>query len=325
MKDFFVGLWNKIKPKKVIRKVYIDGKKIKVPRDNQTVLTKRKGVERVIFGTVCVFFTIYALALLYPLFYLIVNSLEDTILYSMKEMQGKALELPKKLHFSNYVKVFSELNYEDVNFFEMLFNTLFYTFIPTAYGLLWPTLNGYVFAKFNFKAKGVLYAIAITCMTLPIMGTGGAAFKLRLDLGMYDNRWAFIIGATGSFDSRWLILLGIFKGIPWSYAEAVYIDGGNDFTVFFRIMLPQALPAIAVLYITAAENAWNDYASMLLYHPSDLTLATGLYYISSQLQRTGGHTIYYAGLVLSALPFVIIYMFSCESMMKNVSIGGLKG
>lgn len=323
MKEFFSNLWQKIKSKKKVRWVNINGKKVKVPRDNQTVLTKRKGVEKVIFGTVCVFFTIYAIMLLYPLFYLAVNSLEDSVVYALKEGSEK-FGLPEQLHFSNYVKVFTQLQFEDSTFMSMLFNTLFYTFIPTAYGLFWPALNGYVFAKYNFKIKGVLYAIAITCMTLPIMGTGGAAFKLRLDLGMYDNRWSFLIGGTGSFDSRWLILLGIFKGIPWSYAEAVYIDGGNDFTVFFKIMLPQALPAIAVLYITAAENNWNDYQSMLLYHPSDLTLATGLYYIGSFLKR-GGETIYYAGLFMSALPFVIIYMCCCESMMKNVSIGGLKG
>ena len=323
MKEFFSNLWQKIKPKKKVRWVNINGKKVKVPRDNQTVLTKRKGVEKVIFGTVCVFFSIYAIMLLYPLFYLAVNSLEDSVVYALKEGSEK-FGLPEQLHFSNYVKVFTQLQFEDSTFMSMLFNTLFYTFIPTAYGLFWPTLNGYVFAKYNFKIKGVLYAIAITCMTLPIMGTGGAAFKLRLDLGMYDNRWAFLIGGTGSFDSRWLILLGIFKGIPWSYAEAVFMDGGNDFIAFFKVMLPMAVGPIVTLSIIASISCWNDYTSIILFMPSYQTVASGLYFVQLTMFEKFP-TIYYAALFISMIPVIVVFAIFSEQIMKNMSVGGLKG
>ena len=78
------------------------------------------------------------------------------------------------------------------------------------------------------------------------------------------------------------------------------------------------------MMITAGMALWGEYYSFMMYLPSTPTVATGLYFISLTIDRFG-RPLYYAGLVLSVIPVVIIYAFSADSLMKNLSIGGLKG
>ena len=119
-------------------------------------------------------------------------------------------------------------------------------------------------------------------------------------------------------------MYGIFKNISWSYAEAVFIDGGGHFTVFFKIMLPQALPAITVLLIDNAIDLWNESHTFIMYLPSTPTLATGMYYAKGEITRFG-YPLYYAGLVMTIIPPVLVFIRFSDFMMRSLSIGGLKG
>ena len=120
------------------------------------------------------------------------------------------------------------------------------------------------------------------------------------------------------------MLYAFFKSVPWSYAEAVFIDGGNHFTVFFRIMLPLAMPMVTTLFILSAIAGWNDYTTPMLYFPSFPNVAMGLYMVSQTLTR-GDMSTYYAALVITTVPVVALFAGFSDKIMKNYSIGGLKG
>jgi len=127
-----------------------------------------------------------------------------------------------------------------------------------------------------------------------------------------------------------LIFFGIFKGISWDYAEAVFVDGGGNFTAFLRVMLPQAMPAISAMMVSSFIMHWNEYSQFLLYMPSTPPVAAGLYKVKEFATRSdplgrGGKPVYYAGLVMTMIPVLILYGIMAEKMMKNLSIGGLKG
>ena len=113
--------------------------------------------------------------------------------------------------------------------------------------------------------------------------------------------------------------------MPKDYAEAVYIDGGGEFTVYFKIMLPFAMPIFFSLFILNGMSCWNDYMTPLLYMPSWPTLASGMYLARSPLIRQGKSAIYYAATIISVLPMLTIFVCFNDLIMKNVSIGGLKG
>ena len=184
---------------------------------------------------------------------------------------------------------------------------------------------GYIFSKYQFPGRSSLYAVIIFAITVPVIGASGAYYKLIDFFNLYDTGPLFvIITGLGGFESGMLIYYGIFKGISWSYAESVFIDGGGHTRAFFSVMLPQAMPAISAMMVTGVISAWNTYEQFMYYLPSTPPVALGLYYLSERARRVGA-PIYYAGLMMSCIPVLIIYALMADKMMKNLTIGGLKG
>ena len=110
-----------------------------------------------------------------------------------------------------------------------------------------------------------------------------------------------------------------------AFADAVADhDGGNHFIVFYRIMLPLAMPMVTTLFILSAIAGWNDYTTPMLYFPSFPNVAMGLYMVSQTLTR-GDMSTYYAALVITTVPVVAPFAGFSDKIMKNYSIGGLKG
>ena len=80
-----------------------------------------------------------------------------------------------------------------------------------------------------------------------------------------------------------------------------------------------------VLMLMNFIGGWNDYTAPTLYLPSYPTLASGMYQVANTLQRTGRVPIYFAGLVMSVIPILLLFCVFGNKMMTSVSIGGLKG
>lgn len=207
----------------------------------------------------------------------------------------------------------------------MFFNSIWHTACVAGGGVFTCSCTAYILSKYKFKASGVIYTVIIFTMTIPVIGTTGATFKLAMDLGVYNTPLFILLTCLVGYGMNFLVLYGFFNNVSWSYAEAAFIDGATHFTVFIRIMLPQALPIMTTLMITSAIGAWNDYNTMLLYMPSYPTIASGLFNVSRVLPRSGNTPAYYAALVISILPILILFLAFSDSIMKNFSVGGLKG
>ena len=297
-------------------------------KDEARVLISRTAGERVVYSIMFLIFALYAISIIYPLLYLVMNSLQDWLEFSKGTID--AFALPKPFHFENYkeaifgMKMFNSLG-EEIGMLQMFFNSIWFCVVTIAGGVLMSSFTGYAMAKYKFKLRSAIYAVAIFSMTIPIVGTTGSMFKLVSDLGIYNTPFYAILTSLGGFGFNFLVMYGFFSSISWSYAEAVFIDGGGHFTVFFRIMLPQARMAMLTLAIVAFIGHWNDYMTMLLYLPDYPTLASGLYQISRLFTRGGNIPAYYAGLVIATIPVIIIFACFQDTIMKNFSVGGLKG
>ena len=90
-------------------------------------------------------------------------------------------------------------------------------------------------------------------------------------------------------------------------------------------MFPQALAPLAVFAIQDFIAGWNDYMSPLIYMPSYPTIASGLYQYESQMIRGMNYPVYFAGIVISAIPILIIFISMRKTFMTSLSMGGLKG
>lgn len=296
------------------------------------VLKKRSPRENVLFGIVFAIFVIYALSLVFPFLYMMMNSFKDSYVYLEESFGGgNHLSFPSEWVFANYSEALLEMSMKNtrgdtVGFPLMFLNSIWYSVLCTASGVFASALTSYCIAKYKFKLRGILYGIAIFSMTIPIVGNTGSFFKLINQLGLYNTPLYPIVTAFGGFGFNFLVLYGFFRSLPWSYAEATFIDGGGHATVFFRIMLPQAWPAMLTLCIMAFIGAWNDYMTMILYMPDYPTLASGLYVIESSIKRSdaGSYPVYYAALLIACLPIIAIFAGFSDIIMSNFTIGGLK-
>lgn len=288
-------------------------------------LARRSGGERVVFIVAFIILAVYSVSLLLPLLWMLMNSFKDGTEYAMDVVAATTLRFPEAWKFSNYANVFAEITYNNVNFFGMLGDSIYFIVVGSGLELFFTTAVSYVISKYKFKGRNFIYSVAIFAMTMPIIGNMASGIKLRAAFGIYDNLLAvFFTAGAGAFGFNFLMLYAFFKSVPWSYAEAVFIDGGNHFTVFFRIMLPLAMPMVTTLFILSAIAGWNDYTTPMLYFPSFPNVAMGLYMVSQTLTR-GDMSTYYAALVITTVPVVALFAGFSDKIMKNYSIGGLKG
>ncbi len=307
----------------------INGKLTKIKKSKENyILTKRSGTEKVVFAVALLFFIVYALTLVVPFVWLFVQSLCVADKYEFFVNSYGSFSFPTGNFFAlfeNYALAYTQMTYRGVSFLTMIWNSLWYLAVGLIWCTIWPVISGYVLSKYTFKGRNFIYGVAIFTLTVPLAGSSGFAYVMYDFLQIYDKGPLFVIvtGVNG-FPSSFLIYYGIFKNISWSYAEAVFLDGGGNFTAFVRIMLPQAIPAIGALMVGSAITMWNEYYSIMMFMPSTPTVAVGLYYLSNNVTRFG-RPMYYAGLIMSLIPILILYGVSAEKMMKNLSIGGLKG
>ncbi len=298
-------------------------------KDNTFIFMKKSTGEKIVHGITFMIFFLYAITLLFPLIWLAIQSLFSPAEYDLAyQFRNQGIfTMPTTWKFSNYITAFENLRDGDWNFIGMMFNSLWYILLAETWCLIWPVMTGYIFAKYDFKGKALFHAVIIFTLTVPVAGTTGAMYKLVGALGIYNKGPLFVIvTGIGGFSSSFLVYYGIFKGISWNYAEAVFIDGGGNNTAFFQVILPQAMPAISAMMVSALITYWNEYYQFLLYLPDWPTVATGLYKVNMQKNSEGSRPPYrFAGQVISIIPVLIIYGIMADRMMKNLSIGGLKG
>ena len=304
-------------------------KGLKASKEN-SILTKRTPAAKVLFGVVFVVFLLYALSLVIPFLFLINNSLKGPAEYVNDLFTGDIYSLPETFMFENYINVFSEMKTpdtfgNDITFLTMTFNSVWYTLVIVLGGLAASTMVAYCLAKYTFPIRGLLYGIAIVSMTIPIIGTTGAMYELTFDLNIYNTPLYPILTSFGGFGFNFLIMYGFFSNISWSYAEAVFIDGGGHFTAFFDVMLPQVLPAMLTLAIMSFIGAWNDYTTPMLFLPDYPTIASGVYSVQTSLKRNGNYPQYFSALIISIIPVLIIFIVFSDTIMQNFTVGGLKG
>ena len=240
---------------------------------------------------------------------------------------------PLKLDFSNYAKALEKFTYESyvngelvtTNYFTLIWNSLWFSIGMTATKMIATVFFAYAVARFEFPGRKFLYAFIVLQMMLPIYGQTAANYQLLDSLGLVDSP-LFLIGQGAGHGMYFLIVYAFFRNLPAGFAEAAKIDGAGPFTVFFKVMLPQARPIIVSLSVMQFISAWNSYDVPLLYLPSYPTLSTALYLYKDNMFQLGLSTpTYFAGMLISIIPVAVLFLVFNKQIMNNISIGGMKG
>ena len=218
---------------------------------------------------------------------------------------------------------------ESETVWEMLKNSVLLSVFSPLFSNLMFMICGYVLAKYNFPGKDLIYSVGIVVMILPLFGSSASTMVFRKATGSYDNMFLMIVtGVSCAFSGiNFLMFYSAFKGIPWTYAEAVFLDGGGHLTVFVKIMLPMIFPTFGVLSLLGFLGAWNNYELFLVWLPSYANLAFGVYMMQNYLRIELGVTTpqILAAFVIVSIPTAGLYFSIQKFFISSFKVGGLKG
>ncbi|MDR0554459.1 MAG: carbohydrate ABC transporter permease [Treponema sp.] len=216
-------------------------------------------------------------------------------------------------------------------------NTIIITVCGTAINLFLLCITAYPLSKKRLKGRGLVMSLIIFTM---FFGGGMIPnYALIRNLKLINTYWALILpGAISTYN---LILMRNFvAAIPDSLEESAIIDGANEITVLFRIILPLCLPAIFTFLLFHAVGHWNAYFDSVLYI-SRRTLWP-LMLVLRELVTEGGNmareglefdpdrlaqpfTLQMAAIVITVLPILVVYPFIQRYFMKGMLLGSVKG
>lgn len=294
-------------------------------KTKKRIKVKKSTSEIVTLSIFFVIILLWCVSFIYMGVWAFLNSLKDY--YAFFE---DTLGLPKSpLHWENYAKAFVTLRDGNATVITMAWNTIWMAFLGSFVNIMSSMLVAYTVSKFRFPGRNFLYTLAIFVQVVPIIGSGSASYKLHFQWGLLNNPLLIWVGWANGFDFAFLVLYGYFMSVSNSYSEAAEIDGANELTIMFRIVVPQAMPAVLSLTLLQLIGMWNNYNISLMYMTKYPSLAYGIYIFKTSstynISESGGTPVYLALVLMSMIPVLTVYTIFQKSIFNNVSVGGLKG
>lgn len=280
----------------------------------------RGSSERVVFTIVFIFFAVHAFLLIYPIVWGLLSSLKDIDGYFDNRFGLPAF--PWK--FKNYPDAVKQITDGGLSFLGMTWNSLWFAAGSAIINMEFVSAYAYVLNKYKFRGRNFLYGLCLFIMAVPLGATFVSTYRIYYRLHL-ANSYAILFTATSVYGMNLMLFHSYYSNISNSYKEAAQIDGAGFYQTYFKIMRPQVLPLALTLGIMQFIARWNDYMSPLLYLPKMPTLATGLYRYQSRVEKNGNYPVLFAGLFISIIPILLVFLKFSDKMMANINAGGLKG
>ena len=283
--------------------------------------------EKVALCIFFVFFLSMTVIYIYPIFSIFLNSFRRFEEFEEISVNPNASPFTWPIwQTKSWSEVFTVFKYKNYTYLDMLFNSVWITAVKVTVNILASTFLAYAVARFRFPGSNFLYAVVIFSQTIPIVGTGAASYKLFTQLGFINNPSLMWIAWFSAFDFAFIVLYGTFRGISPTYSESAKLDGANNLTVLFKIVMPQAFPCIAALAIQQSITVWNDYTTSLIYLRDYPNIAYGLFVTEKSISYFyNARALYSAVVCISMIPILILYACSQKLILTNMNAGGLKG
>lgn len=249
-----------------------------------------------------------------------------TSLKTFEDVQmNPASLIPKEFTLKNYVTVFTEFP-----FTQYLINTLFITITSTVGITLTSALVAYAFSRFDFKYKGIIFAVMLSTIMIPGQILQIPLYEMYRGMGWINTYKPMIIPAfLGGGITNVFLIRQFFNSLPKSIFESAQIDGAGEFRIFATIAVPLSKAIIFTVAIFSFTASWNDFYSPLLYINDDkkYTLAYGLYIFFDKF-KVGSYkawNIICAANLVVIVPIIVLYFFAQRYFVEGITLGGVKG
>ncbi len=291
-----------------------------------------------------------AYVILYPLIYCI----SQAIRLPLDMYDPTVIYIPKHFTMQNFKDAWDFLEYPTI-----LMNTINVSLWPTLLQLVTCALAGYGLARFNFKGKGIMFALVLITFIVPpqtISITTYTTFRyfdpfyICTGLNMLgvipqnyveitDTLWSFLLPALFASGLKSGLFIFVyrqfFRGVPKELEEAAYIDGCGAIKTFIKIIVPNATSSFVTVFLLSLVWYYNDYYTIPLFLPKTEVLSTSLSNMFSNMTTVGGlysgvdpiliYPIWRAGILLYILPLFIIFLVFQKKFTESIARSGIVG
>ena len=273
---------------------------------------------------------LFVIAIIIPIIYIVIASFMDPITL---QNSGISFNLDKWTTTA-YERVLS-----NSQIWVGFRNAIIYSVVFTVVSVGVTLLAAYPMSRADFKGRGLFNTIFMITMFF-----GGGlipTYLLISNLGLLNSMWAVILPGAFSVWNR-IIARSYYQGIPAELREAADVDGANELTYYFMILLPVCTPVITVLALWQFVGMWNSYFDAMIYlnsaskQPLQLVLRSILIQnqpesgMISDMQSTAARAqlaelLKYATIIISSLPLLIMYPFFQKYFDSGIMVGSVKG
>lgn len=228
---------------------------------------------------------------------------------------------PRSWNWENFVEVFKV-----VPFGTYLWNTSWYTIVTVSATVFTSSLVAFGFARLRARGSGFLFVLVLSTMMIPPQVVMIPQYLIFNKLEWLNTYLPLVIPSFGASAFLVFLLRQFYLGLPKDLDEAVKIDGGGYFTLYFRIILPLSYPAMATAAILEFMFRWNDLIGPLIYlnSSSKYPLSLGLTSFTGLYHSTPWNLLMAASL-LAVLPPLLLFFFFQKYFIQGIAISGTKG
>lgn len=286
----------------------------------------KSGKNKVLAGKIAIYavLVLYALIIILPFMIVILTSFK-----TMEDASKFEFEIIPEMGFTidGYKEVFVYRAQPSATLPTLVrgfLNTLIYVLPPTLLGLFSSAISAYAFSKLRFRAKKWMYTALLSTMMIPGMITVAPTYTIYDALGFIDT--AFPLMVPGMFGAAACVffMCQFYTGISDSIIEAAKIDGEGYIGIFFKIIVPLAVPALIAQGLLGFIGGYNDYFGPLIYlQSSDMyNLQVALRNYAST--RSDQPNAIMAGTVVALLPTLVVYFIAQEYFIEGIAASGIK-
>jgi raffinose/stachyose/melibiose transport system permease protein len=257
-----------------------------------------------------------AIATLVPILYAILGGFRDT-----GQLSTNPVALPDPWVFSNYTGIL-----KSSTFWHQVWNSTLIALASTALTVPVAALAAFVFARFAFRGREVLYTIFTLGLLFPVAIAILPIFIMVRNLGLLDNPLGVALPqAAFGLPLTIIILRPFFHSIPSDLQDAAAIDGCGPLRFFVKILLPLSRPVLATVSVLAIVGSWNAFLLPLvvLTDSGGWTLPLGVTNYSQQYTTDTAKVLAFT--TLSMVPALIFYAFAERQLIKGLTTGAVKG
>ncbi|OJF94563.1 carbohydrate ABC transporter permease [Alkalibacterium sp. 20] len=242
---------------------------------------------------------LYSLLTLFPFGWSILTSFKSTA-----EIASGGTFFPESWSISGWTTLFES------QYTTWVRNSLVVALITTVLNVMFNTMAGYAFARIDFFGRKFLFSLMLLLIMIPGQVTMIPLYIVVSNLGLINTHSSIVL--TSMINIAYIFMMRqFFINFPREVEEAASMDGLSTLGIFFKIVLPNAKPAIATQAIFIFMGVWNEFMRPLLFltSPDKYMLTQGLNALSNQYRNITAWDIIMAGAIFSVIPIFIMFIF----------------